>query len=125
MRMFISPMAKIVGILHIHIEYLCFPYRMIQETMSLIVHDHSQDDPWFITVWWYMHFQYRQVSNIRRAWVGNEIVDHSDVAGASPVDAAPTTSSFSIEHLASTYCAKTTGSRVGKTFKFGYLVRLI
>ena len=28
-------------------------------------------------------------------WVGNEIVDHSDVVGASPVGAAPTTSSFS------------------------------
>ena len=39
---------------------------------------------------------YRQVSNIRRTLVGNKIVDHSDVVGASPVGAAPTTSSFSI-----------------------------
>ena len=39
--------------------------------------------------------QYRQVSNIRRTLVGNKIVDHSDVVGASPVGAAPTTSSFS------------------------------
>ena len=38
---------------------------------------------------------YRQVSNIRRTLVGNSIVDHSDVVGASPVGAAPTTSSFS------------------------------
>ena len=38
---------------------------------------------------------YRQVSNIRRALVGHKIVDHSDVVGASPVGAAPTTSSFS------------------------------
>ena len=38
---------------------------------------------------------YRQVSNISRNLVGNEIVDHSDVVGASPVGAAPTTSSFS------------------------------
>ena len=37
---------------------------------------------------------YRQVSNIRRILVGNNIVDHSDVVGASPVGAAPTTSSF-------------------------------
>ena len=37
----------------------------------------------------------RQVSNIRRTLVGNYIVDHSDVVGASPVGAAPTTSSFS------------------------------
>ena len=36
-----------------------------------------------------------QFSNIRRTLVGNEIVDHSDVVGASPVGAAPTTSSFS------------------------------
>ena len=43
----------------------------------------------------------RQVSNIRRTLLGNKIVDHSDVVGASPVGAAPTTSSFSTEHLAS------------------------
>ena len=42
---------------------------------------------------WMRH--YRQVSNIRRTLVGNGIVDHSDVVGASPVGAAPTTSSFS------------------------------
>ena len=39
--------------------------------------------------------EYRQVSNIRRTLVGNKIVDRSDVVGASPVGAAPTTSSFS------------------------------
>ena len=39
---------------------------------------------------------YRQASNIRRTLVGNKIVNHSDVVGASPVGAAPTTSSFSI-----------------------------
>ena len=38
---------------------------------------------------------YPQTFNIGRTWVGNEIVDHSDVVGASPVGAAPTTSSFS------------------------------
>ena len=38
---------------------------------------------------------YRQVSNKRRTLEGNWIVDHSDVVGASPVGAAPTTSSFS------------------------------
>ena len=38
---------------------------------------------------------YLKVSNIRRTLVGNKIVDHSDVVGASPVGAAPTTSSFS------------------------------
>ena len=42
-----------------------------------------------------LYSDYRQVSNIRRTLVGNKIVDHSDVVGASPVGAAPTTSSFS------------------------------
>ena len=34
--------------------------------------------------------------NISRTLIGNEIVDHSDVVGASPVGAASTTSSFAI-----------------------------
>ena len=38
---------------------------------------------------------YREVSDIRRILVSNTIIDHSDVVGASPVGAAPTTSSFS------------------------------
>ena len=50
---------------------------------------------------------YRQVSNIRRILVDNKIVDHSDVVGASPVGAAPTTSSFSTKHLAWRDSAKT------------------
>ena len=37
--------------------------------------------------------KYCQVSNIKRTLVANEIVDHSDVVGAWPVGAAPTTSS--------------------------------
>ena len=63
---------------------------------------------------------YCQVSNIRLTWVGNQIVDHSDVVGASPVGAAPTTSSFSTEHLASIYCAKTTASEVEKHLSLGF-----
>ena len=39
--------------------------------------------------------RYRKTSNIRCTLVGYKIVDHSDVVGASPVSAAPTTSSFS------------------------------
>ena len=38
---------------------------------------------------------YRQISNISRTLGGNKIIDHWDVVGASPVGAAPTTSSFS------------------------------
>ena len=62
---------------------------------------------------------YRQVSNIRRTWVGNEVVDHSDVVGVSPVGAALTTPSFSTERLTSIYCAKTTASWVEKHLSFG------
>ena len=42
-----------------------------------------------------LYSNYCQVSNIRHTLVGNNIVDHSDVVGASPVGAAPTTSSWS------------------------------
>ena len=38
---------------------------------------------------------YRKTSNISCTLVGDKIVDNSDVVGASPVGAAPTTSSFS------------------------------
>ena len=38
---------------------------------------------------------YRKTSNLSRTLVGNKIVDHSDEVRASPVGAAPTTSSFS------------------------------
>ena len=41
-----------------------------------------------------IYLMYCQTSNIRCTLVGDQIVD-SDVAGASPVGAAPTTSSFS------------------------------
>ena len=38
---------------------------------------------------------YRKTSGISRTLVGNKIIDNSDVVGASPVGAAPTTSSYS------------------------------
>ena len=40
-------------------------------------------------------YVYHKVYNIRRTLEVNEIVDNSDVVGALPVGAAPTTSSFS------------------------------
>ena len=63
---------------------------------------------------------YRQTSNISDALVGNKIVDHSHVGGASPVGAAPTTSSFSTNILHKYNC-KTRR----ETFKFSDLVRFI
>ena len=41
------------------------------------------------------HTYNRQTFNISRALLGNNIFAHSDVVGASPVGAAPSTSSFS------------------------------
>ena len=41
------------------------------------------------------YFNYCQTSNIRCTLEGSNIVYDSDVVGASPVGAAPTTSSFS------------------------------
>ena len=55
---------------------------------------------------------YRQTSNLSRTLVGNTIVDHSDLVGASPVGAAPTTSPFSISYPAAKDCTKTIGRRV-------------
>ena len=65
---------------------------------------------------------YRKTSTISRTLVGNEIVDNSDVVGASPVGAAaaaPTTSSFSTEHLASMDWAETTARRDKKHLSLG------
>ena len=45
--------------------------------------------------WFHANDDYRKTSNISHTLVGNKIVDNSDVVGASPVGAAPTTSSFS------------------------------
>ena len=67
---------------------------------------------------------YRKTSTISRTSVGNKIVDHSDVVGASPVGAAPTTPSFSTQHLASMDWAETT-ARGYKKHLFWDLVRLI
>ena len=61
---------------------------------------------------------YRQTSDIRRTLLANEIVDHSDVAEASPVGAV-TTSSFSTPYLASTDWVKTTARRDGKHISTG------
>ena len=63
--------------------------------------------------------KYRQVSNERHTLVGNKIVDHSDVVGASPVGAALITSSFSTYHLASMDWAKTTARRDEKHLCLG------
>ena len=43
----------------------------------------------------FLYLYYCQTFNISCTLIGNKIVDHSDVVGAPPVGAAPTTSSLS------------------------------
>ena len=73
----------------------------------------------------YAGWYYRQVCNISRTWVGNEIVDHSYVVGASPVGAALTISSIlhwtlGFNNLCEDNCKPSRG-----TFKFWDSMRLI
>ena len=68
---------------------------------------------------------YRLVSNIRRTLVGNDIVDHSGVVGASPVGAAPTTSSFSILTHGFNELGKDNCGPRRETFKFWNSARLV
>ena len=78
--------------------------------------DYKKKTPKLVAKFWLPNLvlyqtDYRQVSNIRRTSVGNKIFDHLDLVGASPVGAAPTTSSFSTYHLASLDWAKITARR--------------
>ena len=58
--------------------------------------NHSLDISFYsVKLWHHVITGYRKTSNISRTLLGNKIVDHSDVVGASPVGAASTTSSFS------------------------------
>ena len=63
---------------------------------------------------------YRINSNIIHN-LGKKIVDQSDVVGAPPVGAAPTTSSFSTQYLASMDWTKTIARRDNKDLTFGIL----
>ena len=62
---------------------------------------------------------YGQTTYISRTLVGNRFVDHSSAAGASPVGAAPTASSFPTLHLASVDWAKTSVRRDEKHVSVG------
>ena len=61
----------------------------------------------------------QQMKSKRGTLGGNKIVDHSDVVGALPVGAAPTTSSFLTQHLTSMEWAKTSARRDEKHLSFG------
>ena len=57
-------------------------------------HIHNKSEGWNYLSIPSIKMIYRKVFNISRTLVGNKIVDHSDVVGASPVGATPTTSLF-------------------------------
>ena len=76
-------------------------------TMSMGLGKHWSHGPFYNKYQLGRHRDYRETSNIRRTLVGNKIVDHSDIVGASPVGAAPTTSSISTKHLVPRDSAKT------------------
>ena len=73
----------------------------------------------------WFNINYRKTSNIRHTLMGNNIADHSDVIGASPVGATPTTPSFSTQHIDSMDWAITTTRRDENQLNFGILVPLI
>ena len=50
--------------------------------------------PFLVSRYHLLNANYRKTSNISRTLAGNKMIDNSDVVGASPVGAAPTTSSF-------------------------------
>ena len=67
----------------------------MENPISVLLHD-KELGYFYTSAFLTLHGIYRQVSNIRHTLVGNKIDNHSDVVGASPVGAAPTSSSFSI-----------------------------
>ena len=64
------------------------------------------------------HENYRNTFNISRTLVCNKIVDYSDVVGAYPVGAAPTTSSYLTKNLASNDWVKATARQDEIHFSF-------
>ena len=67
----------------------------------------------------YIRGKYHKISKTRRTIVGDKNVYHSDIVWASSVGAAPTTSSFSTEQLASKDCIKTTTRHDEKHLSLG------
>ena len=62
---------------------------------------------------------YCQTSNLSHTLLGNKTAGHSDIAGESPVGAAPTTSSFSTYHLSWMGWAKANAKQEENHLSFG------
>ena len=97
---------------------------LVKKYITVILHEHhailiSSSDLTFPFRNPYIEIMCHKTFSIRHILAGNKIVDHSDVVGALPVSAAPTTSSFPTEHLTSINCVKTTARRDEKYLNFG------
>ena len=108
---------------------LLYRYHVLSFQQGIAATHSKAGTSWrnLLTTCWLFNIKmsyYCQTSNIS-CTSGNKIVDHSDVVGASPVGAAPTTSSFLTLHLASMDSAKTTARWDEKHLKFWDLVHLI
>ena len=78
---------------HRYLVFVAFVLIVIHYNASVI---YLANSLWIITNdAGFIFLKYHQIVNIRRTSVGNKIVAHSDVIGATPVGAAPTASSFS------------------------------
>ena len=82
-------------LLRFNSRHVCLSYAQISPVLSVLSGICSCVDirvMWGIMVCsWAQNLAYLQISNISCTLVGNKIVDHSDVVGASPVGAVPTT----------------------------------
>ena len=65
------------------------PFEARRTLLLLLQHRPSEPEVSLLPI-----IAYRKTSNISHTLVCTKIVDHSDVVGASPVGAAPTTSSY-------------------------------
>ena len=74
-----------------------------------------------------IHHYYSQISDIGHTLIGNAIVGHSDVVGASPVGAASTANYIFILDLTHGYNRfhRDSSKTTRETFKFHDLMRLI
>ena len=66
-------------------------YRTITKVRVQAHTRYPMHDPHGQAMGYIIYCEYRKTSNISRTLVGNKIVHNSDVVGASPVGAAPTT----------------------------------
>ena len=114
-----------LAILDIHI-FLCFVWFWLIVSSWIDLHTScrltslEQGQQYYYQI----PVKYRKLSNISRTLVGNKIVDHSDVVGASPVGAAPTTSFFNLTPGFSGLGKDNSMTR-RETFMFWEWVRLI